>query len=46
MIGAEGIEKVVPDAGGVEEAVEAYYRFYAQEQEAEFGVVALKIKRS
>ena len=45
MIIAEGIESVVPDKKSIEEAVAVYYQFYTPEQEKEFGVVALKIKK-
>lgn len=46
MIEAEGIEKVIPDANSVEEAVAVYYKFYTKEKEAEHGVVALEVKNA
>lgn len=45
MIIEEGVENVTPDKGTVEDAVNVYYQFYTSEQEKEFGVVALKIKK-
>jgi len=45
MIEKEGIKNVLPDKDNIEEAVDVYYRFFTKEQEEEFGVVAIKIKR-
>jgi ASC-1-like (ASCH) protein len=45
MIEKEGIENVLPDKDNIEEAVNVYYRFFTKEQENEFGVVAIRIKR-
>ncbi len=45
MIEKEGIKNVLPDKDNIEEAVDVYYRFFTKEQEGEFGVVAIKIKR-
>lgn len=45
MLEAEGVVNVVPDKFTLEEAVNVYYKFYTAEEEKEFGVVAIKIKR-
>lgn len=41
MIEKEGVENVVPDAKSIEDAINAYYKFYSKEDEQEFGVVAI-----
>lgn len=46
MIEVEGVEKVIPGAVSITEAVDVYYKFYTPEQEKEFGVVALEIKKT
>ncbi len=43
MIEEEGIKNVTPDKKNIKEAVNVYYKFYTQEQEKNFGVVAIKI---
>ena len=45
MIKSEGVKNVVPDKIDIEEAVNVYYKFYTKEQENEFGVSAIKIKK-
>lgn len=45
MIELEGVENVIPDKKNIEEATNVYYKFYTKEQEKEFGVAAIKIKR-
>lgn len=45
MIISEGIENVVPDKENIDEAVDVYYKFYIKEQEKEFGVCAIKIRK-
>jgi len=45
MIEQEGIENVIPDKNNIDEAVDVYYKFYTKEQEDEFGVVAIRIKK-
>ncbi len=45
MIEKEGIKNVIPDKESIDEAVSVYYKFYTKEQEKEFGVVAIKIKK-
>lgn len=44
MIIMEGVKNVIPDAGGLEEAVNAYYKFFTKEDESSLGVCAIKIK--
>lgn len=45
MIEKEGVENVIPDKSDIDDAVNVYYKFYTKEQEREFGVVAIKIKK-
>jgi len=45
MIISEGIERVIPDKESIKDAVDVYYRFYTPEQEQEFGVLAVEIKK-
>lgn len=45
MIEKEGIGNVIPDKNNIDEAVNVYYKFYTKEQEKEFGVVAIRIKK-
>jgi len=45
MIESEGVRNVIPDITDIEEATNVYYKFYTEEQEKEFGVAAIKIKR-
>ncbi|MFA6353317.1 MAG: ASCH domain-containing protein [Candidatus Paceibacterota bacterium] len=45
MIEKEGIVNVIPEKNSIDEAVDVYYIFYTKEQENEFGVVAIKIKK-
>jgi ASC-1-like (ASCH) protein len=45
MIKSEGVGNVIPDKTSIEEATNVYYKFYTKEQEKEFGVAAIKIKR-
>jgi len=45
MIEKEKIENVIPDKDNIEDAVNVYYKFYTKNQEEEFGVVAIKIKK-
>lgn len=45
MIKSEGIENVIPDKDNIDEAVQVYYKFYTREQEKEFGVVAIKMRK-
>ena len=45
MIEKEGVENVIPDKSSIDEAVNVYYKFYTKEQEKEFGIAAIKIKK-
>ena len=45
MIVAEGIERVIPDKKDIKSATDVYYTFYTPEQEKEYGVLAVEIKR-
>jgi len=44
MIMNEGVEKVIPNATSLDEAVNVYYKFYTKEQENEYGVIAIKMQ--
>ncbi len=43
MLTSVGYQKVIPRAKSLEEAIEEYKKFYTQEQEKAFGVVAIHI---
>jgi ASC-1-like (ASCH) protein len=45
MIQKEGIKNVIPDKNNIEDAEAVYYEFYTKEEEKEFGVLAIKIKK-
>lgn len=45
MLENEDLKKVLPDVDTVEQGVRAYRRFYTEEQEKEFGVVAIEVRR-
>lgn len=44
MLETEDLHKVLPDAKSVEHGAEVYRRFYSVEEEAKFGVVAIKVR--
>lgn len=44
MLEFEQFKKLLPDVETVEQGVEIYKRFYTEEQEKEFGVVAIEVK--
>jgi len=44
MLRVEDFMKVLPDAASTQQGVAIYRRFYTQEQETEFGVVAIEVK--
>ena len=44
MLEKEDLKEVLPDANSVEEGVRIYRKFYTEEQEKEFGVLAIEIK--
>lgn len=45
MILNEGINNVIPNKTNIDDAESVYYNFYTKDQESEFGVVAIKIKK-
>lgn len=45
MIKNEGIKNVIPDKTNLDDAVNVYYKFYTKEQEKQFGVLAIKVKK-
>lgn len=45
MFVKEELKKLLPDAGTIEEGMEAYKRFYSDEQQKKFGVVAIEVER-
>ncbi len=44
MIEFCNIEKIIPDAKILDEAINVYYKFYTKEQEKEFWVIAIEIE--
>lgn len=44
MVTAEGYEKVIPSAHSAQEAVEVYDKYYSQEDQARFGVLAIEVR--
>ena len=44
MLEKEQIKKLLPDIETVEQGIAVYRRFYTEEQEKEFGVVAIEVK--
>lgn len=45
MLGKEQIKKLLPDVETIEEGIEVYKRFYTEEQQKEFGVVAIEVEK-
>lgn len=45
MLENEGLRDVLPWIANIEEGIAIYHQFYTPAQEAEFGVVAIHIKR-
>ena len=45
MLKTEGINKVIPGANNLSGAEAVYYKFYNPEDENQFGVVAIEIKK-
>jgi len=45
MLEAEGIANVLPDTFTLDRGVDVYRKFYSEEEEKKFGVVALRIRR-
>lgn len=44
MIEFCSIEKIIPDAKTLDEAINVYYKFYTKEQEKEFWVIAIEME--
>lgn len=44
MLEAVGYEKTIPRAGSLEEALADYRKFYSEEDEAEYGVLAIHFR--
>jgi len=44
MIKAEGVEKILPGIKNIETAIATYRKYYSEEDEKKFGVVALEIE--
>lgn len=44
MIEAEGLHNVLPGVTSIAEGVRVYRQFYSTEQEAQFGVVGLRVQ--
>lgn len=45
MLESEEIRKLLPDVGTVQKGVRVYKRFYTEDQQKEFGVIAIEIER-
>jgi ASC-1-like (ASCH) protein len=41
----EPLKKLLPDADTIKQGVEIYKRFYTEQQQQEFGVVAVEVER-
>lgn len=44
MLEQEPIKKLLPDVETIKEGIEVYKRFYTEEQQREFGVVAIEVE--
>ncbi|WP_010479551.1 ASCH domain-containing protein [Thermococcus zilligii] len=44
MLESEGIENVLPGVGDIEEGVKVYRKFYSEEKERKYGVVAIEVE--
>jgi ASC-1-like (ASCH) protein len=44
MVTHEGFNSVIPDARSIEEATDAYNRYYSYEDQETYGVLAIEIK--
>ena len=44
MLEREGIERVLPGVHNIEEGVRIYRQFYTEEEEKNYGVVAIEIE--
>lgn len=45
MLEAEGVMNVIPDRVDIREAAQVYYNYFSAEEEATFGIVAIRIRR-
>ena len=45
MLSKENLKKILPDAKSIDHGVQIYGKFYSNEQEKEFGVVAIEVER-
>ena len=45
MLIHEPLKKLLPDVDTVEQGIRVYRRFYSEDQEKEFGVVAIEVER-
>lgn len=44
MLEKEGLENVLPGVKSIEEGIQVYRRFYDEEKEKKYGVVAIEIE--
>jgi ASC-1-like (ASCH) protein len=44
MLIMEGVLNTIPNAGSLNDAINAYYQFYSEIEEKEYGVCALKLE--
>jgi ASC-1-like (ASCH) protein len=44
MLEVENIKRLLPDIQTIEEGLKVYYRFYTEDQEKEFGMIAIEVK--
>ncbi|WP_297501544.1 ASCH domain-containing protein [Thermococcus sp.] len=44
MLEKEGLENVLPGVKSIEEGVKVYRKFYSEEKEKKYGVVAIKVE--
>jgi ASC-1-like (ASCH) protein len=44
MLKSEGIKKMLPDVDNIEQGFAIYRKFYSQEQESKFGMVAIEVE--
>ena len=45
MLEKEELKKILPDIETIEEGLEVYRKFYTEEQEREFGALAIEVER-
>lgn len=44
MLETEGLKNLLPDVDTMDEGIELYRKFYSQQQESEFGMVAIEVE--